>query len=377
MKKFVSILVLLSVFSYAGLGDFLKSAGKALTETCDKCNAEFTEFIDVNNTCSSYVRNEQEFNRCSDFVKNCKCWTTGGDSQRDNEFRAYRFQEIKNALIKYSQEKEAKIKEQAREDSIGKVRLLEQAKQDSIKRETERQKQATRDSIQQEDTKEILALIGNKTETSLILDKCNKYSSKYSKSLQECNAIRDSMKYDKITALLKANKLEESLDECQQIEYGSDKRCFEECMQSVIGGGVIKQATKEECLSKCGQNEKLVDLCKKQLTAKIKKLPKNKINSAALAYVYYDCEIEDKCPKIMGYVFQNDGKMMLIQDLVWNSIVMVQHTGHIGECQLRPNREIPFAGYGKYLGEKVYTTVLGVRQSVPNYQLLWCGNWFN
>ncbi|GBU26348.1 hypothetical protein R83H12_03044 [Fibrobacteria bacterium R8-3-H12] len=378
MKKFFSILALLSVLSYAGLGDFLKSTGKSLTETCDKCNAEY-KTLDVNSGCSSIDNdNEAKFRKCSDFVENCKCWTKAGDSERDNEYRAYKFQEFKNELSRVGPE----IRERVRQDSVRNAKLREQAKQDSIKKESERLERTKRDSVKQESANEIYALISGGAEIDLILDKCNKHERTFN-SLKECNSIQDSIKYQQkiieITALLKANKLEESLEECQQIEYGSNRKCLDECMQPKFGTNdygerILKNPSKEECLGKCGQNEKLVDLCKKQLTAKVKKLPKNKITSPALAYIYYDCEADDKCPKIIGFVFQNDGKMMLIEDLVWKGTIMVQHIGHIGECQLRPNRQIPFAGYGKYLGDKTYTTVTGARQSVQNYQLLWCGN---
>jgi hypothetical protein len=78
------------------------------------------------------------------------------------------------------------------------------------------------------------------------------------------------------------------------------------------------------------------------------------------------------CGMVMGHVFQNDGKMALISAIPWENTIMVQHTGHIGNCMLRAGTRFLFVGNAKYLGERTYTTVTGARQSVPNYKLLWC-----
>jgi len=333
MKKFLSIPALLLIFSCAGTGDYLKAVGESLTETCDKCNAEYKE-LDVNSGCSSidtYYKYEyyDKLRRCAAFVENCKCWTRTGDSPRDNEDRAYKFQEFKKEILR--------VIPIARQDSIRIAELMEQAKQDSIKKESERLERAKQDSS----ANEVYALISGGAEINLILNKCVEHQNEFP-SLRECRSIQDSIKYQKdiaeITALLKANKLEE---------------CAEEC------GIKIKEV-------KLSTDSLFKDLCEKQLVSKVKKLPKNRIKTVALARVYYDNPIE-----ILGYIFRDEGKFVWMQDLVWKNVVMVQYSaGYIGKCSLRPNDRIPFSGTAIYLGD-VHTIGFG---NVPNYQLLWCGN---
>jgi len=306
MKKSLSILALLSAFSYAGFGDLLKAAGKALTETCDKCNAEYTT-LDVNGGCSS-IYNESEFRKCSDFVENCKCWTRAGDSQVDNEHRAYKFQEFKNELLKYK----ARVQEQAREDSIRGLVLQEQARRDSIRKETERLERAKQDSIRQ------------------VMRE------------QEMARLRENIlnKTEEMKQLLKANKLQE---------------CAEECNLKLISS--FETELSKDSLFK--------DLCENQLVSKVRKLPKNKIKTVSLARIYY------KDPQqIMGYIFRDEGKMVFMRDLIRKDVVMVQYSGYIGECQLRPSSQFLFAGHAIYLGD-FYTIAWGY---IPKYQLLWCGD---
>ncbi|MDR2580527.1 MAG: hypothetical protein LBC85_05985 [Fibromonadaceae bacterium] len=123
-KFLVLILFVFISFSQAQLRNFLKSVlksvGESVTkgicteETLSKCNAEYRDFIDVNSTCDGFVRNDSEYHRCSEFVKNCECWTGQGNSQRDNEHRAYRFQSMKKAISEY----ESEMLERAKQDSI-------------------------------------------------------------------------------------------------------------------------------------------------------------------------------------------------------------------------------------------------------------------
>jgi hypothetical protein len=311
MKKLLSILALLSAFSYAGLGDYLKAAGKSLTETCDKCNAEYTT-LDVNGGCSS-IYDESKFRRCSAFVENCKCWTRAGDSQVDNEHRAYKFQGFKNELLEYK----ARVQEQARQDSIRGLELQEQARRDSIRKESERLERAKQDSVRQVMREQEMA------------------------RLRE-NILR---KTEEMKQLLKANKLQECAEECDILNHP------------------VNSSSLEAGLSK---DSLFKDLCENQIASKVKKLPKNKIKTVALARIYYD-----NPQQILGYIFRDEGKFVWMRDLVWKGVVMVQYSaGYIGECQLRPNDRIPFSGYATYLGD-TYTIAFG---NVPNYQLLWCGN---
>ncbi|MDR0516453.1 MAG: hypothetical protein LBH25_05340 [Fibromonadaceae bacterium] len=308
MKYLFLTLFILTSFLYAGdcpaRGTLYNECSSKISYECNPNSYGF----------NSRMNSENGFRECSDLVKKCD----GCDLRYDKKNGSSNFYSLK-------------------------MYLQERAKQDSIERETEKREKAKQESIKRVATEEIFALIKNNAEISLILGKCNEYSLK-STPLQECKDIQDSIKITKITALLKANKLEESLGECKQ--------------------------------AKLNPNEKITDLCKNQLVAKIKKLPKNKINSIELAKIYYDCDSEDgnedNCKAIAGYVFQNNGKMLLIEDIGLGHTVMIQHTGHIGRCQLEPNSmRIPFLGYAKYLGRKTYTSLLG-NQSVPNYQLLFC-----
>jgi hypothetical protein len=288
MKKFLSIIVLLSILSYAQLGNALKSLGKSLTENCSKCNTEYDTLYDYE--CND-IRNESQFRKCSDFVENCKCWTRAGD-RIENEGRANLFQVYQNQLLEYK----ARVQ-----------KSQEQTRQDSIRRESERREQAKRDSIRQVWREQEMVM------------------------LQE-NILK---KTEEMKQLLKENKLQE---------------CAEECYKPF-----------EAELSK---DSLFRDLCEKQLANKIRKLPKNKIKTVALARLYYN-----NPQQIMGYIFRDEGKFVWMQDLVWKHTVMVQYSaGYIGECRLRPNHQIPFAGYAIYLGD-VHTVAFG---NVPNYQLLWC-----
>jgi len=160
-------------------------------------------------------------------------------------------------------------------------------------------------------------------------------------------------KVEKITALLRINKLDESLDKCNWIE-----RNFET----------------DEIFDK-----KIKDLCKKQLIDKIKKTPKNKI-TPKIAPIYYD-NYED----IVGDVIQNNGGIILLDSFFQEEIgeniymyktIMVQTSGHIigglKACIAPSGGGKYFQGYAKYIGKKTYTTIFGEQKIVPNFQLLWC-----
>jgi len=301
-----------------------------------------------------YIQTEEGFRYCSNLVKKCECWLREQESEDDW---------VGNIGIREALEQAKK-----------------QAKKNAIKAEEERRKQATQDSLRKSITEEIFALIEDNAEINLILDKCDTYNRRFTPLLQECKNIQDSIKIAEITALLKANKLEEGLDKCNERKSAiEENNCLKQCKQLVfsVSGGERRlkaSSSEEECFEKCGIsfNEKIADLCEKQLVDKVKKLPKNKISTIPLANVYYECDNKDNCQKIVGWIIQNDGQMVLVEDISFGHIFMLQHKGHIGNCMLRPTRQIPFGGYAKYLGEKIYTTVLGVKQSVPNYQLLWC-----
>jgi len=190
-------------------------------------------------------------------------------------------------------------------------------------------------------------------ETNLILDKCNEHLRAFKEQLHICKQIQDSIRYqeyiDEIIALLKANELEECVDKCESLHYHS-KVVYNENF-----------------------DKKITDLCEKQLVAKVKKLPLKKINSN-LAAVYFsplDYEFPLSTPNkndnvvFSGTVIQNDGKMVLLS--VEGTVIMLQHSG---QCTMRIG--LTYSGYGKYLGEKIYTTVRGAKQMIPNVQLLWC-----
>jgi len=166
-----------------------------------------------------------------------------------------------------------------------------------------------------------------------------------------------------ITALLKANKLGECFKMCDLYSsFGNEP------LNATARAISIFETT--DSLLKIHSN-----LCEKQLVAKIRKLPKNKV-TPALANIYYNCENDDKCVEIIGKVIQNDGKMILVSTIPYNEIVMVQISGYIGDCApmlKRNNMAVGFDGFAKYLGDVTYTTVGKARQTVENYQLLWCG----
>ena len=173
-----------------------------------------------------------------------------------------------------------------------------------------------------------------------------------------------------ITALLKVNKLEECLDKCEQTGFNFDAHFSNTQKSSDLKFSGVHKFREPELFTQNlndDNKEKITNLCGKQFVDKIKKLPQKNINSSSLAKIYFGGYEE-----VFGYIIQNDGKMILISDISFGTIMMVQHTGHIGNCRLSPNHQIPWRGNVKYLGEKTYIAVSGARQSVPNYQLLWC-----
>jgi len=148
---------------------------------------------------------------------------------------------------------------------------------------------------------------------------------------------------EEIAKLLKANKLEKCIEECSDLN------------------GKVSVLYKKHI-------QKYNDLCAKQLVSRIRKLPKNKINTPILASIYYD-----KAEPIIADIIQNDGKTALASAWPHNKIIMVQISGDIiGECNFIKTTNT-INGYGNYLGNKT-TTVNGSPQYVPNYQLLWCSD---
>jgi|GEM_PF-6321176 len=168
---------------------------------------------------------------------------------------------------------------------------------------------------------------------------------------------------EKITELLKANKLEECIKECG-MEISQDG--FE---MTGLENVILNLGRPRTQLGKFGEDslkEKYYDLCEKQLVDKIRKLPRNKINTPALAGIYYD-----KYYRLYAKIFQNDGKMILGTGALGNTVMIQLSKPIIGNCMLTHNEYIPFTGYVKPLGNKTYSSLLG-KQTVPNYQLLFC-----
>jgi len=163
------------------------------------------------------------------------------------------------------------------------------------------------------------------------------------KGQQDCqDSVEQQQKIIEITELLKTNKFEECSEKCNELEI--EQEFF---------------------------NKKIEDLCKKQLVAKVKSLPKNKL-TPEIAGIYYD-----NAEAIWGDVIQNKNGIILANSLFdgFPSVIMIQTSGHVigkENCIIGTHDGAYFKGYGKYLGKKTYTTVLGASKTVPNYQLLWC-----
>jgi len=224
------------------------------------------------------------------------------------------------------------------------VKVMEKTKQDSIEN-------ANFALAKKKSYDEINALIANGTETTLILDKCEKYTTEFNEKLQECVSIRISEKINEITELLKANKLKECINECQQPD--------------------LRNASPD-------LSEKISDLCEKQLSGKVKKLPLKEIDGE-LVEMYFSPFYEStsfvfqQLPKnsnvqIQGKVLQNDGKKAMLE-LTRDYDFVVKHSG---QCLMREGTYL--SGFGKYLGEETFTTVMGAKRTLPVFQLLWCGN---
>jgi hypothetical protein len=363
MARFFLIIFIFTSFSYAGFGDFLKSAGEYLEKNTGKtscpekvqdecarlggensyydlwCNPDGPNakpYISNGNVeMSRYIMTEEGFRKCQDYIKKCEC------SQNPD------IPGIKEALSVSERKREQRQKQEQ-------VQREEQASQElnvwhrPIKTET--QNQAILDSIKLE----IYALIKSGAETALILDKCKEYNiaSASWNSLQTCKAIQNSIEYQQniteVTALLKANELEECIHVCNELEklgYSDD--------------------------------EKFLNLCRKQLVDKVRKIPLKKLNSNLASVYFYNEYAGDEAafpagiPKKNAYlefggiVIQNTGKTALLSTSPYDFIVK-----HSGQCTFV--EKMWFQGYGKYLGMETYTTVLGVRRTLPAVQLLWC-----
>jgi hypothetical protein len=151
---------------------------------------------------------------------------------------------------------------------------------------------------------------------------------------QERIKEQTSEKIGKITELLKANKLEEGIKECDMLRV------------------IVSDSLKG----------KYSDLCEKQLVDKVRKLPKSKINTPTLAKVYYD-----GYQSIQAKIFRIFGEIAVAETIGYDKTISVQISGSIG-CNFQHSEYI--VGYGKYLGMQS-KTIMG---SVPHYQLLWCGD---
>jgi len=271
--------------------------------------------------------------RATEFASVCKPWLdwiASDQSRRRNDWG--RAVECSRGLVKAME----KGKEKEKQDSI-------KEKQDSI--ENENLALAKKKSYD-----EINSLIENNVEIDLILDKCREHLTKFNELLQECKSIVNSVRIDKITKLLKADELEECFYECQRIDLRDASSDF---------------------------SEKISDLCKEQLPSKIKKIPLNKINTEKLAEMYFSPFYEstsfvfEQIPKnsnvqIQGRILQNEGKRAILE-LTRDYDFIVKHSG---QCLMREGAYLN--GYGIYLGEETYTTVMGAKRTLPAFQLLWC-----
>jgi hypothetical protein len=198
---------------------------------------------------------------------------------------------------------------------------------------------------EEKSTNEINALIENEgIEISVILDKCNEHQKAFKRTVQTCDSIKyqqGSILYQqampKLAALLKENKLEMLIEECK------------------INASKLSRVMLEDSLA-----EKYNDLCSNQLVAKIRKLPKNKINTIALAKIYYtDYE------HIPAKIINNYGNEIFAEKIGYDTYITVKTSGHIGECNFKSSDY--FNGYMKYIGQ----SPSGYR----TYQLLWCEDW--
>jgi hypothetical protein len=264
-----------------------------------------------------------------------------------------------------------------------------------------------------ESSDEIKVLVERGAAVDLILDKCGKHLAAFKNQADVCqylnNSINRQKEMDGISQLLKVNKLEECSEQCKEIlsrreefnrrtqpmaaDTSADMQAFKQWLNQSYpekpkpkptAADSIEEIYRQSLTKKDTENEgnfykKIADLCEKQLIDKIKKLPISKIKSEELASIYFSpvsLEVNEflfgqKFPKknsnviFMGDVIRNDGRRAILSAAGTDFILR-----HSGQCPLREGwvRD----GYGKYLGEETFTTVLGARRTLPAIQLLWC-----
>jgi len=210
---------------------------------------------------------------------------------------------------------------------------------------TRYQEELQKKQAEEKSINEIKALIeGGSIETSIIMDKCDKHQKAFKGTVQACDSIKYQQGFmlyqqvmPKLTALLKENKLEQLIEECKS------------------NASKLSRVMLEDSLVK-----KYNDLCSNQLVSKVRKLPKNKINTIALAKIYYD-GYQD----IQAKIFHVFGEIAVAETIGYNKNISVQLSGSIG-CNFQHSEYI--VGYGKYLGMQS-KTIMG---TLPHYQLLWC-----
>jgi len=320
-----------------------KSASAGVSSNCqnEMCTALHKSLSSKNgfpNLYSSNFYSDSDWENAEEFVNNCECWIESIYSDfslkyLDRQRKYYNIKHLVDNLQKPLKERQAK------KESVNAINTL---------------------------------IENNNEEISFVLDKCNEYRSKYGEIHKTCGHIQDSIKnIQKLTQ----DSIQNSMN------FTQDSMTYQQAKPEIMA--LLKANKLEECFGKCKQlgsqfksdkfknNEEYANLCGEQLNAKIKKLPLKQINSVGLAKIYYQ---GTDYREIYGRVIQNDGKMVLVSaQQPYGQTIMVQISGHlIGNCSLIPiNSDYHFRGFAKPLGNKTYTSLMGL-QTVGNYQLLWC-----
>ena len=198
-------------------------------------------------------------------------------------------------------------------------------------------------------------------------------------SLPSASLDKDSLhqqKIDEITSLLKANKLKECMAKCVDATNTLKPDASGRFNFDKLGDSAREPQKKDS--AEIYFDEKISDLCKNQLAAKIKKLPLKEIDSPNLAKIYfepynmYTALVYSEVPKnsnvyIDGRVVRHINKStLLLSSHYGGDIFIVKHSG---QREFNVGKEFSF--FGKYIGKETYTTLLGERETVPVVQLVW------
>jgi hypothetical protein len=352
----------------------------------DECEATIYNLLN-NNNCGT-ERFEQE---CSNLFKKCECWAN--TKREDDSVEAFEhrdnvklFKHAKEFFLNGIEERQKQEEQKRKQKLEQEEQLRKQEEQKRAQEESERLAFAMRDSS----ANEIHALIKEGTEANLILGKCDEHRNTFRHHIPECKSIQDSISRQQditeITALLKANEFEKSIDKCREVgfsfnelyaSYSFNKNEFSRRFTN----SADPEQDRADSLKKQLYQQKINDLCGKQLVGKIKKLPLKKINSKNLAeayfYPYNSSFLFNEVPKnsnilIQGQILQNDGRTALMS--YSNNNFIVKHSGQCKFTEVAPGVYLFFQGFGKYTGKTTYTTVFGEKRTVPAVQLLWCDN---